>query len=166
MAVTAITAVATTPTTLKLQYRNHDTDSPDNQVYALYQIINTGTTAVPMSAITLRYWYTEDGALPQVFNCDFAQVGAANVTSKFVTLAAAVPLADTYYEIGFTAAAGTLAAGQSGGEIQTRIHKIDFSNFIQTNDYSFDPNQKFVYEDWPKVTLYINGVLVWGVEPK
>ena len=32
------------------------------------------------------------------------------------------------------------------------------------NDYSFDVT-KTVYADWTKVTLYRNGVLIWGTEP-
>jgi hypothetical protein len=66
--------------------------------------------------------------------------------------------------LGFTAA-GTSTDGQSSGETQTRYHRADWTDFLQSNDYSLDPNQKFVSEDWSKVTLYLNGVLVWGVEP-
>jgi cellulase/cellobiase CelA1/aryl-phospho-beta-D-glucosidase BglC (GH1 family)/chitodextrinase len=167
VSVTTAAAGGGTPVAgLKIQYRTHDTESPDNQIYALYQIVNAGTTPVPMSALTLRYWYTKDGAQLNTFECDYALVGCANVTGKFVTLPAPVPNADSYVEIGFTAAAGTLAAGQSSGEIQTRYHRSDWTNFLQSNDYSLDPTQNFVYEDWQKVTLYLNGVLVWGVEPK
>ena len=41
---------------------------------------------------------------------------------------------------------------------------VDWTNYTQTNDYSFDAT-KTSYADWTKVTLYRNGVLVWGVEP-
>jgi hypothetical protein len=150
---------------LKVQYRTHDTDSPDNQIYAQYIVVNNSTTPVPLSALTLRYWYTINGVQPQIFNCDFAQVGAANITGHFVALSTPHPGADYYVQVGFTAAAGTLQPGQQTGEIQTRIHKIDWSNYNQADDYSIDLAQQFVYEDWPKVTAYLNGQLVWGVEP-
>src|SRR5258706_15989514 len=42
---------------LKVQDRSHDNDNPDNTLYALYQVINTGTSAVPLSSVTLRYWF-------------------------------------------------------------------------------------------------------------
>src|SRR5882672_2677312 len=42
---------------LKVQDRSHDNDNPDNTLYALYQIINTGTVSVPLSSLTMRYWF-------------------------------------------------------------------------------------------------------------
>lgn len=50
-----------------------------------------------------------------------------------------------------------------GGEIQARCAKADWSNYTETGDYSFDPT-KIVFADWNHVTLYRNGVLVWGTE--
>jgi hypothetical protein len=76
-----------------------------------------------------------------------------------------VATANTYLEISFTAAAGSLAPGQSSGEIQTRIHHPDFADFITTDSYSFISDPSFVYKDTQTVTLYVNGSLVWGVEP-
>lgn len=157
---------AQSDTGLKVQDRSHDNDNPDNTLYALYQTVNTGTASVPLSSLTMRYWFTnETPADPLVFACDYAQVGCANITAKFVTLASPVTKANTYLEIGFTAAAGSVAAGQSSGEIQTRVHHVNWSNFITTDSYSFISDPSFVYKDTETVTLYLNGVLVWGVEP-
>src|SRR5215471_3886628 len=153
-------------TALKVQDRSHDQDSPDNNLYALYEIFNTGTTPVPMSTLTLRYWFTnESPSDPLVFECDYAQVNCANLTSRFVAMQTPVALADTFVEIGFRAGAGTLAPGQSSGEIQTRVHKTDFLPMITVNDYSFISDPSFVYTDTTTVTLYLNGTLLWGVEP-
>ncbi len=114
----------------------------------------------------MRYWFTnETPADPLVFACDYAQVGCANITAKFVTLSSPVAKANMYLEIDFTAAAGSLAPGQSTGEIQTRIHHVNWSNFNTTDTYSFISDPSFVYKDTQTVTLYLNGALVWGVEP-
>ena len=96
---------------------------------------------------------------------DYAVIGCANTTRKYVKLNQAVTGADGYVEIGFTASAGDLvkSAGNTG-EIQLRIAKSDWSNYTQTGDYSFDPT-KTAYADWNKVTLYYQGALAWGVEP-
>jgi hypothetical protein len=152
---------------LKVQDRSHDNDNPDNNLYAHYQIFNTGTGAVPLSSLTMRYWFTnETPADPLVFACDYAQVGCANTTSNFVALGSPVTKANTYVQIGFNAAAGSIAPGGSTGEIQTRIHHAQFSNFNTTLTYSFISDPSFVYKDTQTVTLYLNGALVWGVEPK
>jgi hypothetical protein len=151
---------------LKVQDRSHDNDNPDNQLYAHYQIFNTGTAAVSLSSLTMRYWFTDEApADPLVFECDYALVNCSNITAKFVVLNSPVTMANAYLEIGFTAAAGSIAPGQSSGEIQTRIHHVNWSNFITTDSYSFISDPSFVYKDTQTVTLYLNGNLVWGVEP-
>ena len=152
---------------LKVQDRSHDNESPDNTLYALYQTINTGTASVPLSSLTMRYWFTnQTPADPLVFECDYAQVACGNITSKFVVLPSPVTKANTYLEIGFKAAAGSIAPGQGSGEVQTRVHHVNWSNFNTTDSYSFISDESFVYKDTQTVTLYSNGVLVWGVEPK
>ncbi|HEX6524302.1 MAG TPA: cellulose binding domain-containing protein [Streptosporangiaceae bacterium] len=159
-------AVPAAQSGLKVQDRSHDNDSPDNQFYALFQILNTGTTAVPLSSVTMRFWFTNETPTdPLVFACDWAQVNCSNVTSQLVALPTPVTKANTYAQIGFTAAAGSIAPGQSTGEIQTRIHHQNWSNFITTDSYSFISDPSFVYKDTQTVTLYVNGVLVWGTEP-
>ena len=57
------------------------------------------------------------------------------------------------------------AAGQNSGEIQTRVHHVNWSNFNTTETYSFISDPSFVYKDTQTVTLYQNGALIWGVEP-
>jgi hypothetical protein len=157
---------APTDSGLKVQDRSHDNDNPDNTLYALYQILNTGTTAVPLSSVTMKYWFTNEApADPLVFACDWAQVNCSNVTSQFVSLSTPAAKANMFVQIGFTAAAGSLAPGQSTGEIQTRVHHENWSNFDTTETYSFISDPSFVYKDTQTVTLYVNGVLVWGTEP-
>jgi hypothetical protein len=162
----ALVPSAQAATGLKVQDRSHDNESPDNTLYALYQNINTGTTAIPLTSVTMRYWFTNETPNdPLVFECDWAQLSCSNITAKFVTLSPARGKANTYVEIGFKAGAGTLAPGQSTGEIQTRIHHVNWSMFITTDSYSFISDESFVYKDTQTVTLYQNGSLIWGTEP-
>jgi cellulose 1,4-beta-cellobiosidase len=162
-------SVARAATTgLHVQDRSHDNDNPDNQLYAHFQIFNGGTSAVSLSSLTMRYWFTNEAPTdPLVFECDYALVTCAHLTAKFVTLATPIAgKANTYLQLGFTAAAGSVAAGgASSGEIQIRIHHVNWSNFITTESYSFISDPSFVYKDTQTVTLYQNGSLVWGVEP-
>jgi len=152
---------------VKVQDRSHDNEEVDLTLYALYQNINTGTVTVPLSSTTMRYWFTnQTPADPLVFECDWAQVGCSNITGRFVVLPSPVTKANTYLEISFKPGAGSLAPGQSTGEIQTRIHHANWSEFIATESYSFISDPSFVYKDTQTVTLYVDGGLVWGVEPR
>ncbi len=76
--------------------------------------------AVPLSDLTIRYWYTADGTGIQQAAIDFASNGAnvliqGNVTSLFTPVTRVG--ADTVLQLGFTAAAGTLAC-QRGNDLR------------------------------------------------
>ncbi|WP_252891755.1 hypothetical protein [Thermoclostridium stercorarium] len=49
-------------------------------------------------------------------------------------------------------------------EVQGRFSKIDWTDYTQTNDYSFNPTASS-YVDFNKITAYISGNLVYGIEP-
>jgi hypothetical protein len=157
--------------TLELQYRaggvtTATTVSPHPQ----FQIINLGSVAIPLSELVIRYWYTADGALTQAAVIDFA-ANSANVAIQAAVTSAFVPVtrtgADTYLQLGFTAAAGTLAPGGGTTVVDSRFNSTnpDFGvNYLQTGDYSFDAT-KTAFADWTQVTLYRLGTRVWGIEP-
>src|SRR6266545_4441475 len=161
--VSIATMMQATPT-LRLQYRVADPNSPnDNQIKPHFNIVNGGTTTVPLSELTIRYWYTNDGSQPQVYDCDFASRGCSNISASFVSIPA-VTGANTYLQLSFSAGAGSLTPGQQSGEIQARLHSQNWSNYTEGNDYSYDAT-KTSFADWTRVTLYRNGTLVWGAEP-
>ncbi len=149
---------------LKVQYMAGETRIGDNQMGPYFQIVNTTASDIPLTGLTIRYWFTRDTDQPLFFYCDYANLGCENVWGHFVTLDNPRPGADTYLEIGFGQNAGAVPALGNTGVMQTRVRKADWSNFDETNDYSFGANQTS-FGDWPKVTLYQNGTLVWGSEP-
>jgi hypothetical protein len=150
---------------LRVQYRASDTNAGDSQIRPHFNIVNVGTTSVPLRELTIRYFYTADGDRPQVYWCDYAMIGCSNVTGKFVKLSTPEMGADSYLEVGFGPAAGTLAGSGQTGEIQNRFNKDNYSNYNEADDYSFDP-AKTAFADWMRVTLYHNGGLVWGTDPE
>lgn len=136
----------------------------NNTIRPDLEVVNTGSTPINLGAITIRYWYTTDGDRPQSWTCDWAALGCDAVSAGFVQVSPARPGADFYLEISFTARAGTLAPGQSTGDVQDRFNKTDWSNYEQSNDYSYNASQAS-YALSTKVTAYYNGALVWGTEP-
>jgi endo-1,4-beta-xylanase len=149
---------------LALQYRAADTQPGDNGSRPHFKIKNNGGESVRLSELAIRYWFTVDGEKPLAFFCDYARIGSANVIGRHVKMSTGKPGADHYLEITFDSAAGSLPAGGDSGEIETRSHKADWSNFDESNDYSFDPS-KTSFTPWEGVTLYRNGQLIWGTEP-
>ncbi len=126
------------------------------------RVVNTGTAAIDLGTLTIRYWYTADGTQQQSWACDYTPDGCANLRARFVAVSPARTGADTYLEIGF--APRTLNPGGATGDLQDRVFKSDWSSYSQTNDYSFNAAPT-TYADSARVTVYLNGTLVWGTEP-
>lgn len=148
---------------LQLFYKNTDPNASSNQIKFHLKLTNGEKAGVPLSEIALRYWFKNaDGAELQFF-CDYSTVGGSNVTGKFAKLTPPRPGADAYLELGFSAAAGTLAVGQDV-EIQVRAAKKDWKNFEQAGDYSCDAG-KSAYALMSRMGLYRKGVLAGGAEP-
>ncbi|WP_318152810.1 rhamnogalacturonan lyase family protein [Paenibacillus terricola] len=153
-----------TTTGLAVQYRPNDTDAANSSAAPQFIITNSGTSAVDMSTLKVRYYFTKDNTTAFNFFCDWAQIGSDNVQAQFVSMTSPTATADTYLELTFKSGAGSIAAGGNSGQIQTRFSKTDWSNFSESNDYSFSTaSTSFVNNS--KVTLYVNGTLAWGVEP-
>ncbi|MFE9856355.1 glycoside hydrolase family 6 protein [Streptomyces sp. NPDC005780] len=146
---------------LKVQYKNTDSSATDNQIRMGLQLVNTGSTAVDLSTVKLRYWFTpEAGASTFGTSCDWAVIGCGNLTHSVKTNGS-VAGASHYLEVSF--GSGTLAAGASTGEIQMRLNKSDWSNFNEADDYSRSTSTS--YADASKVGLYVTGALAWGTAP-
>jgi hypothetical protein len=149
---------------VKALYRTGDASASTNIIRPMLQVANTGSTAVNLSTVTVRYWYTADSTQPQTWVCDFAQVGCANLTARFVGVSPARANADTYLEVGFRTGLPALAAGATTGEIQDRFNRADFSSYNQANDYSFNAAAA-AFGDSARVTVYVSGALASGTEP-
>ena len=125
-------------------------------------LVNTGTAAVDLTKVSVRYWYTRDNTVGQTYSCDYALMGCAKVAGSFTTVSPARTGADGYLELKFTS--GTLSPGASTGPVQSRFFHTDWTQYTQTGDYSFDAT-KTTLADWSHLTVYYSGALIWGVEP-
>lgn len=166
--VLAIEISDTTPSpvpegNIKVEMYNANTMAVTNSIMPRFRITNTGSSAISLSQLKIRYYFTEDGTQNQNFWCDWSTVGSSNVTGSFIKLDTVKDDADTCLEIGFTSSAGTLAPGASI-EVQARFAKEDWSNYNQENDFSFS-NANSGYSDYTKVAAYLGDSLIWGSEP-
>lgn len=148
---------------LKVQYHPRDTDTGDAWVMPDFNIVNLAATAVPLSELTIKYWFTIDSVQTLTLFCDFATVTCTNTATAFQTLSPARTNADRALVVTFLPAAGSVPANGQTADLQFRFGKTDFTALVETNDYSFQSGASFV--DAPHVTLYRNGTIVWGTEP-
>lgn len=147
---------------LKLQYQNGDTATTDAQIRPNIQLVNTGNTAVSLETITIRYWFTDEGGNPVNYFCDYAVIGCSYLSGRFTALTNPVNGADSYMQIQFTG--GTLPPHGQSGVIQSRFAKSNWSNFDESDDYSYAAGQTNL-ADYEAITVYQNGSLIWGIEP-
>ncbi|WP_304941265.1 cellulose binding domain-containing protein, partial [Streptacidiphilus carbonis] len=148
---------------LTVQYKTTTGASAD-EAEPWFQVVNNSTSAVPLSQVTLRYYFTADGAPSYTFACAWAVVSCANVTGTVVALTTPSATADHYLQISFGSGAGSLAPGASTGDLQLRLYRSDWQNVNQADDYSFN-GADTGYTASSTVTAYRNGSLVWGTEP-
>src|SRR5579883_3385941 len=146
---------------LTLAYKNENTSLSTNQLQMGLRLTNTGSLPVSLSEITIRYWYTSDTPQTQEVACDYATIDCSNVQTRLVRMNPPTATADTYLEIGFTT--GTLAANATI-ELQLRVHKSDWTNYNQGNDYSFS-NASSDYAPALHLGVYDKGRLVYGNAP-
>lgn len=145
-------------------YRVGETGLSSNAIRASLQLSSSSTVSIPLSELTVRYWYTSEGNGPQTLEIDFAAIGKTNLQTAIVSLNTPAAGADSYAEFSFGAAAGNLAASGSTGDIQFRIHKNNWSNYNQDGDYSFAPAMTS-YTANNRITVYHKGELIYGEEP-
>lgn len=145
-----------------LKVTSKDVSTAANTISHYLTLNNEGNTPVSYGDVTLRYWFTAEGSSALNYYLDYAKMGNAYVKGKFVKPATTFTNADTYLEISF-AAPDSLYPLSTTGNIQQRIAKANWSVFDQLNDHSFKAGSTF--GDNVKVTAYVKGTLVYGVEP-
>jgi hypothetical protein len=127
----------------------------------LFDLVNDGSD-IDLSRVTIRYYFTNETLEAMNAICDDALMDCANVTLGFGAPASPSSLADTYLEVGFQSV--VLPAGSQTGEIRARFHSINFGTLDASNDYSYTSDAR-KYTEVTNITVYVDGTLVWGVEP-
>lgn len=151
------------------------TSATTQRIYFDVRVTNTGTSAIPISSLTVRYWYTWEGSgsVAQTFitptyflnNSGMISLPASGISGTFASITP-VTGADHYLQLTFASSDGNLAPG-TYMEFGVGMLKNDNSNYTQTGDYSFNGSNALV--STTKATVYLttsNGTaLVYGTEP-
>ncbi len=163
------TATATTgeENEIVTKYYSYNTAGINNTISVNLRLENTGTTAAGLSGLSVKYWYNSDNtAGNDVFEKDWAAVypDYRQITSFINGTVEEINKGgqDRVVIISFSSGAGTL---EPGGylECTLRVHRDNWTNYDQSNDYSFGAHSG--YTVWDKITVYSASALVWGVEP-
>ncbi|WP_455715967.1 glycoside hydrolase family 9 protein [Anaerosporobacter sp.] len=130
-----------------------------------FSIKHKSGKALDLSKLSIRYYYTSDGTEKETVWCDntsmtynkapwyvsYTGISKGNV----VKMSDKTSLSDSYIEITFNSS-DTLEEG-AVLNVATRTAKDNWSNYDQSNDYS--------YGDSEKVAVYYDGILISGIEP-
>lgn len=163
-------AVSSVPSPIKLQFYNAALTPAVNTLSLRIKLINQSQANINLSSVRIRYYFTADGGQPQSLWIDSAggysggnYINLTQYAVGQVTMVSPKTGVDNIAEFTFTASAPVLSAG-GNVELQVRIAKNDWSNYNQSNDYSFNSTAT-TYVDWLKITGYYNNYLQVGMEP-
>ncbi|WP_437593313.1 cellulose binding domain-containing protein [Sorangium sp. So ce1000] len=135
-----------------VQYSNYDAAAPnDTIIEAGVKIRNNTAASIPLSSIVIRYWFTKDSATTVTPACWWWSPGCSRITLTTGTVS--YPGANRYVQIGFTSAAGSLAAGATTQPIDLGI-EFD-TNVVETDDYSYGSQTTF--SNFSRITVHDAG---------
>jgi hypothetical protein len=151
---------------LRAQYFSYHAESTYNTIYINVRIYNDGAGSINLAEVTSKYWYTFEGSGAEVVEIDDAHKLPSGQDIKSFTSAEIQTISqngqDRVQVSSFGSGAGSITTGEFA-ELHLRVHKADWTNYTQTNDYSFGTQTEF--QNWQQVTLYFGGTKVWGLEP-
>jgi arabinoxylan arabinofuranohydrolase len=167
---TPIPPTATPTTSVKVQLTintksadiNNNSTSPHPQI----QVKNSGTTALNLNNIEVRYWLNCDcsGQSVQAI-IDYAgkmPQGTSIGSNAGISVVSTNIGGQTSY-LSFKFTGSIILQPNEYVEVQARFNKSDWSAMNQSNDWSYTGSQNWQASN--KTTAYAGGSLVWGQEP-
>jgi|GEM_PF-898205 len=152
------------PYNIQVQSQDGDNGQLSNNTIKPYlKIVNQDSVAIKYNELTARYWFTAENYAGINTWIDYAQMGNGNVSMKYVQMPNPATGALGYVEYSFPTSAN-LNGNSNSGAIQSRFANQDWSNMSESDDYSYHSNTSS-YAANDHITLYRNGVLIYGTEP-
>jgi endoglucanase len=146
---------------VRVLYKSDRGEVQTNNPSMHLKAVNGTASPIKLGDLEVRFWFDPDdqSSRNNVVDVDWASVGQTGVGAKVVQVNPRL----AYVALTFTERDKPLEAG-ANVEVALRIHKDDWSQYDQTNDYSFTPGSE--QKENGKITAYTAGKLVWGVEPR
>jgi hypothetical protein len=141
-------------------YRTSETTASSKKVQMKLNIVNQAPDPLPMAHVKIRYWATAEQT-PELHNY-YVVESFKPVTSEFVSAGD-----ESHALMSFVGAPGVVAVGETDlnkSEIQLEL-ATNTGSFDQSDDFSWDPSATSTPKPNPKITLYLDDVLIWGCEP-
>jgi len=149
---------------LTITYQDRTNGStPDSEPSMVLGIQNPGGLSFSLADLTIRYWFTADGAGAFSGNIDYAQLGGGQngLQSGDVSVSFGQEFGSDYAELAFSSTATVGATGVQ--EVQLRFHGNPYAPMDQPNDFSFISDADGVPN--PNITPYVSGAQVGGCVP-
>jgi Cellulose binding domain len=156
-----------------------------NGIDFLFKVANNSGRSVPLSALDVRYYFTNEITPTWATSVYYAGECCGASRSGFTTdvavtvsaLATPTATADHYLDVTFDADAGVLVNGDAV-QIEVGFYAPEHAqNLNQANDYSFVATATGTQAEWDLcpptcaqfescvMTVYDDGALVWGAPP-
>jgi hypothetical protein len=138
-------------------YETSHTMASDGTIQMKLYVVNQGPDPLPVANLSLRYWLTAE-ATPELHQY-YHGPAYADDNAAFVDAAE-----NSHVLMTFTGA-GALAKGQDRNASEVQLELVNNqAKFDQSNDFSWAPGSTTSQPN-PKLTLYLDDVLIWGCEP-
>ena len=160
------TPVATGVGDLTLYFLAGVTGNVTNSPHPQIEVVNTGTGPLSLNNVEVRYWFNCNCTTQTVQTwVDWAGLMPAgtSVTGDVSTTVQRTTLGGQTNYISYKFTGNLVLQPGQAIEIQSRYNLSDWSNMLQSDDWSFTPYTKFT--EWTQITGYLNGSLVFGQEP-
>lgn len=153
------------PPSVKVEHMTYNTTDLSNTLSVNVRLTNNGPVGVQLGSLKASYWFkAENVGIADVAEKDvaFLKSSGKSVGAKIVVQPTSRGGQNRSATIGFPNASDYLSPGDYV-EVHFRIHKSNWTNYSQANDYSFRSTGAFIKNE--KIPVYFEGNLVGGIEP-
>jgi hypothetical protein len=168
-------AAPCTTCAVELTYESDNATKTGGAAFEI-EIVNTGTTALDLSTVSVKYYFVADGLSGFIFDVytsyinnaassAYAAVGVAAVSGAVSAFTPSTATADSVLTIRFTGAAGSVPVGDFfyfKGELHDPSYSMEFT---QTNDYSYNAMDDTKLTANMHIVVDIGATIAWGTAP-